>query len=246
MFLSSLPNEFLPISKSRQEKINSIWRELLEARDILVIGPGLKEITPENLPQHFSHILYIDGGAKHFHHPLLQTWRTHSLVIGDKDSFNELKNHHDIEFDLELPPQKDESDLAFALRLLSPKVRNMTLLGFSGGRFDHELSNLGVLDDFLNYAHSESPIEITIDQSLKIFGPGKKTIQYHGIFSLFSFKTQLLTIEGDIEYPVTEKTTFKTLHSHGLSNKAHGEVIINSEANILVIFPAKDRRHLLF
>lgn len=246
MFLSSLPNEFLPISKSRQEKINNIWHELQEARDILIIGPGLKEVSPEHLPLHFSHILYIDGGAKHIHHPSLQEKRSHALIIGDKDSYKELNVHPEIEFDLQLPTQKDESDLSFALKLLSPRVRNMTLLGFSGGRFDHELSNLGVLDDFLNYALSDSPIEITIDQSIKIFGAGKNTIHYHGTFSVFSFKPQLLTIEGEVDYPVTQKTPFKTLHSLGLSNMARGEVTISSEENILVIFPAKDRRHLLF
>lgn len=246
MFLDALPMEFLPNSKTKQEKIQKIYHDLQSAHHVLIIGPGLKELSVKDIDGEFSHILYIDGGAKWAIDPLLKSFSDHSIIIGDKDSYAELRTQPNIDFDFTLPMEKNESDLSFGLKLLSPKVRKLTLIGFSGGRFDHELSNLGVLDEFLNYAHSDAAIEITIDEYVKIFSRGYKSFHHHGLFSLFSLTKQSITIQGDVKYPLTDKTTFYPLQSLGLSNEATGTVEIESEANVFVIFPQKDQRHKLF
>lgn len=246
MFFPALPMEFLPKSLNKQDKIKKIWLELQAAEHVLIIGPGLKTIDPSLLPVDCTHLLYIDGGAALKKHQSLSRFSAHSLIIGDKDSCLD----PELEFDFLLPTNKDESDLSFALKLLSPKVRKLTLLGFSGGRFDHELSNLGVLDDFINYANSSVESffhrEVTIDQFIKLFSKGHHHFTHQGLFSVFTLKKQLLNISGNVAYPFSSKNPLLPFQSQGLSNVAYGDVIIQSEENFLVIFAEKDQRHQLF
>ena len=71
-----------------------------------------------------------------------------------------------------LPTKKDKSDLAMALALLAEfPISEITLLGFSGGRADHHLSNLLEIASFAAMRHPKKHF-----QKIAAFGP---EAEYH-------------------------------------------------------------------
>ena len=66
------------------------------------------------------------------------------LAVGDFDSLGRRPEHDNI---IELPVEKDDTDMAFALRKgLELGYRRFVLLGGVGGRLDHTLANMQLLD----------------------------------------------------------------------------------------------------
>lgn len=66
------------------------------------------------------------------------------LVVGDFDSLGHAPNHPNI---IQLPVEKDDTDLVFALRKgLELGYRRFVLLGGVGGRLEHTMGNLQLLD----------------------------------------------------------------------------------------------------
>ncbi len=69
---------------------------------------------------------------------------TPDLAVGDFDSLGHLPDHRNV---IALPVEKDDTDMAFALRKgLELGYRRFVLLGGVGGRLDHTLANLQLLD----------------------------------------------------------------------------------------------------
>ena len=66
------------------------------------------------------------------------------LVVGDFDSLGYAPSHHNV---IQLPRAKDDTDMVFALRRgLELGYRRFVLLGGVGGRLEHTLGNLQILD----------------------------------------------------------------------------------------------------
>ena len=66
------------------------------------------------------------------------------LVVGDFDSLGYAPNHPNV---IHLPTEKDDTDMVFALRKgLELGYRRFVLLGGVGGRLEHTLANLQLLD----------------------------------------------------------------------------------------------------
>ena len=69
---------------------------------------------------------------------------TPDLVVGDFDSLGYTPSHPNV---ITLPAQKDDTDMVFALRRgLELGYRRFVLLGGVGGRLEHTLANLQLLD----------------------------------------------------------------------------------------------------
>lgn len=69
---------------------------------------------------------------------------TPDLVVGDFDSLNYTPNHPNV---TQLPAEKDDTDMLYALRKgLELGYRRFVLLGGVGGRLEHTLANLQLLD----------------------------------------------------------------------------------------------------
>ena len=66
------------------------------------------------------------------------------LVVGDFDSLGHTPSHPNV---IQLPCAKDDTDMVFALRKgLGLGYRRFVLLGGVGGRLEHTLGNLQILD----------------------------------------------------------------------------------------------------
>ncbi len=66
------------------------------------------------------------------------------LAVGDFDSLGHRPNHPNV---IQLPAEKDDTDMVFALRKgLEQGYRRFILLGGVGGRLEHTLGNLQLLD----------------------------------------------------------------------------------------------------
>ena len=66
------------------------------------------------------------------------------LAVGDFDSLGHRPSHHNV---IQLPQEKDDTDMVFALRKgLELGYRRFVLLGGVGGRLEHTLANLQLLD----------------------------------------------------------------------------------------------------
>ena len=69
---------------------------------------------------------------------------TPDLTVGDFDSLGHVPEHHNV---IQLPMEKDDTDMVYALRRgLELGYRRFVLLGGVGGRLEHTLANLQILD----------------------------------------------------------------------------------------------------
>ena len=69
---------------------------------------------------------------------------TPDLVVGDFDSLGRTPSHPNV---IQLPAEKDDTDMVYALRKgLELGYRRFVLLGGVGGRLEHTLGNLQLLD----------------------------------------------------------------------------------------------------
>jgi thiamine pyrophosphokinase len=192
----------------------------------VLVGP----MGPQ-IPDHFLSypILGVDGGGEHT--PKLDVW------LGDGDSSPQIKTcPHILKFD----PKKSSSDLALALSLFADaQPYKLHLWGFLGGRKDHELFNLGECLHYLD-DHLEAEIIFYNNEGKILFhllGAGQWKFTHHGLFSIGSIKKVSLRVTGECEYPIIKNILLSPLSSLGLSNKAHGEIMLYNDGPVFVYFP---------
>lgn len=91
-----------------------------------------------------SYIVAVDGGIKHCHSMHLKP----DLIIGDMDSApKEILKHYEGVTTKVYPVNKDQTDLELAvMEVLTQNFESATLFGALGGRLDHTLSNLNLLN----------------------------------------------------------------------------------------------------
>lgn len=192
----------------------------------VILGP-----MGPHLPREFQPLpaLAVDGGARF--HGEIQVW------VGDADSFqDEIQAEHIFRHKVE----KDYSDLALALSLfVEPRHYKFHFWGFLGGRKDHELMNLGESMRFLE-KNPESQI-LFYDETGKVqihaVGAGIWKFTHVGQFSLGTLKKTSVKMTGSCQYQIRHREIIEPLSSFGLSNEGHGEIQIEADGAVFVIFP---------
>lgn len=191
--------------------------------------PGVKLVGPlalacqlqKNLQQWPT--IYIDGGVDFQElYPA-----KHRLSLGDGDS---TKSHLEA-LDVLYPEDKDQSDLALALALLKDYPVALKLIGFTGGRREHEWSLIGEVISFLKSSKCRS---VCWDNHSLFIAAGTARFKGKGRFSLFSLETKGVRLSGAVKFPVDPPKPFSALSSLGLSNEAQGEFEITTLTPLLI------------
>ncbi len=164
-------------------------------------------------------VIFVDGGS-------IRREGNEGICVGDGDSST-------IPMDMQLDPQKDFSDLSFALDLLPEGVKEVTLDGFLGGRRDHELFNLGEVFHFL--CRRDSPCAVFFDREIAAVTKGRWRLAIDGLFSLMAVEKSCVNLSGDCEYQINPSQEVTPLSSFGLSNIANGEISIETNNPIFVL-----------
>lgn len=178
---------------------------------VFVVGPMLKGHT--YVPT--GPTIYVDGGAQF--RPIGGKEKFPSVVIGDGDSGA-------TDLDVVLPRKKDFSDLAFVFRSLPTTVRHVELLGFLGGRRDHELINYGEANLYLRSMKEFTTVRF--EQSIVAFAGGSLKFEANGGFSVVVFEKAAIKITGAVKYALSRPTQIRPASSLGLSNEGRGTVVI--------------------
>lgn len=179
-----------------------------------IVGPFYDRSTALVEP-----VIFVDKGAE---------FRIGNIGIsvGDGDSTS-------LQLDQKLNPQKDLSDLAFVLENISDEFTQIELLGFLGGRHDHQLMNWAEVHRFLNF-NLKNPTLVRFDKKIFVVSRGMWKLNIHGLFSLFSFETNEITLSGACDYPLLPDKKFKALSSMGLSNVGRGEINITVTSPLFI------------
>jgi len=191
------------------------------AEDIALIGPMLKR-PPDSLSKNIPQIA-VDGGIRFAVHPIL--W------VGDGD-LGALPTV--------VKTDQNETDLRFCLTGIRPwRWKTLHLLGFMGGRKDHELANLGEI-------YAELKIRKNFLKAVFYDEDGQACIHFHaageheaviqGCFSILVFEPAKITISGACRYPA-EELLLEPLSGRGISNEASGLVKVASTLPFM-LYPA--------
>lgn len=164
----------------------------------------------------FDLIVAVDGGLEH----LEALGLTPDIIIGDLDSAGdrqELKSRYPAAAFRVYPPEKNATDLELALDLLSEEtIDEALLIGAVGGRVDHELGNLLLLERF-RAAGIDVAIE-TEEQTLFLIENTRIIEGRAGdLFSLIPLETlSAVTLQG-FAYPL-DAFRLERGSTRGLSN----------------------------
>ena len=188
-------------------------------RQPLLIGPLAKKLPTSD----HDLTIFVDGGCK-----LRPANHKASVAVGDGDS-----KQADQSLDFTIPKDKDYSDLAFVLRHLPEKINSVRLVGFVGGRIDHQLAVLGGVYYFLKTVEADRVL--FDDHQLIFLDSGQHAISIHGQFSLMAFEPCEVLLTGKAKYQVSPKSIMQPLSSFGLSNHGSGEVMIENSEPLLLI-----------
>lgn len=205
--------------------LKSFRAGIKQNKELTLVGPMAIAVPKElaHLPQ-----ILVDGGSR------IKKKHLISISVGDGDSWGK-------KLDIRVPSKKDYSDLSLALSLIPKQIKIIHLVGFWGGREDHQFINLGEIHHFLS-RKKQVEVKVWAKQKLMIWGlsKGQFNFSHTGTFSLFNFKNCKVNIKGKCEYSM-KGSTLRAYSSHGLSNVGFGAMEIKSSAPLLVIFPSHIR-----
>jgi thiamine pyrophosphokinase len=186
------------------------WCELVDGNEeiqiILPLAKNLKKIP--------TAAFFVDGGVVH----LPPDPSPYYFSLGDGDSSCENK------MQLLFPRSKDYTDLELALALIPGYFKHVSLHGVWGKEKDHELANLGAINNFLiSYSHIKN---VHIDDRHFFLNSGNHLAKIEGKFSLLVFQETTLNIKGNCQFTTGKNSLMGTLNGRGLSNIGAGEVEI--------------------
>jgi thiamine pyrophosphokinase len=210
------------MNDNSSSKKDEFLKEVTRVGCAVLVGPLLTENEIENLPD--APLILVDGGTREALKLGLDRERR-CFKVGDGDSGG-------IELDEALPPEKDYSDLSYALNLLPKEVKKIFLIGFLGGRKDHELINFGEVHQFL--VNKPSPCVAKFSSEIHLLSEGEWQLSHDGIVSLMVLEKASVSLVGKIKYPLESPTELFPLSSRGLSNEASGDFSINSNGPVMI------------
>lgn len=197
-----------------KDRLQRFQEKVLTTRRVGVVGP-LSTAYPTDLENAAEYaLLGVDGGARFGRSRF-------DLTIGDGDSLPTDLPPHTLDF--QLCVDKDKSDLAFALDCLPRGPWSLELWGFSGGRFDHDILNLGTLARWVEEEGGKVRMYHSDCQQLMVLPAGSHHLLLEGVFSLFSLREANWSIAGDCRFPLLP-TRLPALDSRTLSNQGLGRV----------------------
>ena len=204
----------------------------LKSDRLIFVGPVLtSSLTSEQLnPIGLSSVpqIALDGGDRFALQPV--------LVVGDGDS-----RAGTSAAPFQQKPDQDQTDLAFALKLVNPgRWTDLHLFGFLGGRKDHELAAIGevcralaIRMDLTRATFYDS----TGDLAFTVHNIGTHAFVHHGVFSVLAFESARFTISGACRFPIRDQTLL-SFSGIGISNVGEGEFTIQS-SGVFMMLPTK-------
>ena len=140
------------------------------------------------------------------------------IVLGDFDSSKIPKTAAEI---LKVPAEKDETDTMLACSVAIERGANdLLILGGTGGRVDHFISNLFLLESLCDRGISATLSDG--ENTLRILQNESVTVEDRsGYFSVFALDTCRVTLSG-CKYPLTDYTLTRT-DSFAVSNEVVGK-----------------------
>lgn len=199
-------------------------RSIKDAEQVTLVGPLYNKTHIPTAPT-----IYIDGGGKFA--PTLPVDNP-VVFVGDGDSGT------DVELDEKLPAEKNYSDLAYVLRALPEAIVQVDMLGFMGGRRDHDLCNMGEVHAFLQSRPHFTRVEMIGPKERVLgFSKGRVSLEIQGTFSVVVLESAVVKISGECKYPLSREHMLTPLSSVGLSNEGSGTVEIESGPPAFVIIP---------
>lgn len=153
------------------------------------------------------------------------------IIVGDFDSAKLPTTDAKL---IKLPAEKDDTDTMMACKIAEEnRCKNILLIGGTGGRADHFLSNVFLLEAF-----KDKDINITLtDGENKIYVLKNETAKVEnnrGYFSVFALNDCIVTLEN-CKYPLKNYTLTRKNPSFAVSNEVYGEyatVIVQGKAII--------------
>ena len=194
------------------------------SKTCIVVGP-MPFKTPKLKALKGADLIFIDGGLKHLNKFKKASFSTY----GDGDSSQK-------PMDLKKTNQ-NLSDLAFFFKEAAKKNNlkkydQYLLLGFLGGRVDHELINFGEIARFMLHFKSSDKVKVMLEDKIEFFPKGVSEFSISGTFSLVSFEPCDLKIDGLCSYKSRNTIKLLPLSSRGLSNVGSGLIKIQNSAPI--------------
>lgn len=178
----------------------------------------------------------VDGGVKHLQNLNIVP----DLLIGDFDSIEDLNTFGTIE-KITLDSDKDFTDGERAVNyVIENNFDKVYIFGAIGGRFDHVLSNIFILDKLLEAAIQgivvdEKNIIYLIDHKINIQPDG---MDYFSIIPLTEKITNVQIIGARYE---VHGETFHRASSYGVSNEfIDQEVTISFDQGKALVIKSKD------
>ena len=198
---------------------------------------GAMSLTPalRPYPAPGDYVIAADRGSD----SLMAYGVTPDLVVGDFDSLGYTPSHPNL---IQLPVEKDDTDVVFALRKgLDLGYRRFILLGGVGGRLEHTLGNLQILDWLTTqgaqgFLAGEKTVATALRNGSLTFPPSMT-----GYLSVFcnSGTAQGVTLSG-LKFPLKDYTLLGSFPI-GVSNQFLGQAATVSveEGSLLLVWEEK-------
>lgn len=189
----------------------------MQPRTCYVVGAMSLSLALRPTPAPGDYVIAADRG----YDSLMAYGVNPDLVVGDFDSLGSVPKHPNV---IQLPAEKDDTDMVFALRRgLELGYRRFVLLGGVGGRLEHTLANLQLLDWLTvqgaqGFLAGEKTAATAIRNSAVTFPAGMS-----GYLSVFcsSGAARGVTLSG-LKYPLSDYT-MENSFPVGVSNEFLGE-----------------------
>lgn len=199
---------------------------VMTAAELLLIGPLAGRHLPEVLTDKKLVQVAVDGGVA--------AAADAAVWFGDADS-----GARPAQMPSFLKTTQDMTDLAFTLdRLQDGAWRRLHLYGFAGGREDHALANIGEVDCAMRMRPLfEQAIfyDLAGDVIRRHFTAGAQSFRCNGIFSVFALSPAVVSLSGACDYPA-HRVSLPPLSGRGVSNIGSGDVRVESDVPVIVIF----------
>ncbi len=186
-------------------------------------------------PQKEDMVIAVDGGYE-----LLKNQRI-DLVVGDFDSLKFVPEHDKV---IQLPPEKDDTDMLFAIKEgLKAGYDTFYIYGGTGGRFSHTIANVQCLA-YLE-EHGAKGYLFGKEEVITMLVNGRMTFDetYQGYISIFAYGKEAkgVTLEG-LKYPLADAVLSQSMPL-GVSNEFTGkeaEITVKDGA-LLVIYQKQEK-----
>ena len=139
------------------------------------------------------------------------------MIVGDFDSAP-VPAHEDTVEIRRVPAEKDDTDTTLACRIAAERgARDILIVGGRGGRLDHTLSNLFLIESLTSQGlhvmltDGENRTRLLKDESVTL------SVSRYPYFSLLTLGTSRLSLQG-CKYPLTDATLTKC-NQYAVSNE---------------------------